>query len=138
MTLELQARISSPEIQRMHEFQLEIDADMELLGETGSQEEPLHQYRELYTELGDCMKACNHYHEEAFLLEDALRGMMEAMNEQNANQSKIREQLKYETANYLDLRERIDTSLAIAQRQAEIFYGLKPMIEELKEQLEMP
>ena len=138
LTLDLQSRIGSSEIQRMFEFQSEINTDMSVLKDLANEDTSLNRYRELSNELGHCMQACNQFHEEAFMLETSLREIMVISGEQDADKEKLRKRLKYETEIYTDLYMRADSSLALATLQAEIFYSLKPEIEKIKDQLKNP
>ena len=138
LTLALQSRIGSAEIQRMNEFQVEINADMSVLTDLDVKDTSLVKYRNLSTGLGQCMQACNQFHEEAFMIESSLRDIMYSSGQKNANMDKLEELLIYETENYLDLYIRADSSLALAMLQAKIFYRLKPEIEMIKNQLRMP
>jgi hypothetical protein len=138
LTLALQSRIGSPEIQRMHVFREEIGMDISTLPLLESTDPSIIRYLELYEGLGRCMKACNQFHEEAFMLESSLRDIMEQSLQKDANVGKLEELLSYETENYKDLHIRADSSLVVANRQAEIFYQLKPEINKIKEEAQRP
>ncbi len=138
LTLALQSRIGSAEIQRMNVFQLEINADLADLKGLVLEDTSLTRYKELSDGLGQCMQACNQFHEEAFMLENSLREIMAESGEKKANMNKLEEMLIYEAEIYTDLYRRTDSSLAVAIMQAEIFYHLKPEIEKIKDQAKNP
>ncbi len=118
----------------MHDFQSEINADIIILKDLGNEDTSLISYRELSNGLGQCMQACNQFHEEAFMLESSLREIMEQSIEKGANINKLEEMLKYEIQNYRDLYQRTDSSLKLVMYQAKIYYNLKPEIDRIKEQ----
>jgi len=134
LTLALQSRIGSPEIKRMNDFQAEINADMTELVNLENKDTTLVRYRDLFNGLGQCMQACNQFHEEGYILESSLREIMAESLEKRANMKKLEEMLIYETENYRDLFQRTDSSLKLVMRQAEIYYNLKPEIDRIKEQ----
>ena len=136
LTLELQSRIGSPEIRRLHEFQEEINGDLSALSGYTEENAAYAGYLGLYEGLGQCMQACNQFHEEAFLLESALREIMEQIQMKETDPRDLEELLQFETENYQDLQVRIDSSIELAVRQAELFYTLKPEIDKLREQIE--
>jgi len=138
LTLDLQSRIGSGEIQRLNDFQSEINADISELGSFDSRDTSLIRYQELSIGLAQCMQACNQFHEEAYMLESSLRAIMAESGEKNANLNKLEELLDYEIGNYNDLFRRTDSSLAVATLKAEIFYSLKPEIDKIKGQVEIP
>jgi hypothetical protein len=138
LTLGLQSRLGSPEIQRMHDFQVEIDSDFAFLDTFSLRPPSLARYRELYNGLGHCMQACSQYHEEAFILESSLREIMEKASLRKADRAALEERLEFESENYRDLSARIDSSLNLAIRQAETYYSLKPEINGLRDQYRSP
>jgi hypothetical protein len=138
LTLALQLKIGSPEIQRMHDFQEEIDSDLAFLDSYPDEDTSVNRYRELYNGLGQCMKACSQYHEEAYMLESSLREIMEQAGLKKSGPGALEKRLEFETDNYRDLSTRIDSSLNQAIRQAEIFYILKPGIDRIREQFRLP
>jgi hypothetical protein len=138
LTLALQMKIGSPEIQRMHDFQEEIDNDLAFLDSYPDEDTSVNRYRELYNGLGQCMKACSQYHEEAFMLESSLREIMEQARLKKSVPGALERRLDFETDNYRDLSTRIDSSLHQAIRQAETFYSLKHEIDRFREQYRLP
>jgi hypothetical protein len=138
LTLALQSRIGSAEIQRLHDFQSEINADIADLEGLVLEDTSITLYRELSNGLVHCMKACNQFHEEAYMLESSLREIMAASGEKIANMNKLEERLIYEAELYADLFRRTDSSLSVAILQAEIFYSLKPEIDKIKDQVKSP
>ena len=138
LTLGLQLKISSPEIQRMHDFQQEINRDLPLLKPIVDKDTSVTSYMELYNGLGQCMHVCNQYHEEAFMLESSLREIMDQIQSREADLKSLETRLQFEIDNYRDLSRRIDSSLNIAIRQAETFYRLKPEIDRIREQVQLP
>ena len=133
LTLYLQSRLGSPEIQRLHDFEDEINSDLAVLSRLHEEDTSLSKYLELHNGLGQCMQACNQFHEEAFFLESSLREIMDKVESNDSDLQSLEDLLKFELDNYLDLSIRIDSSMALAIRQAEIFYSLKPEIEKIKE-----
>jgi hypothetical protein len=138
LTMDIQARISSPEIQRMNDFQLEINTDLEFLEDIESDDTILVRYRDLAEGLGQCMQTCSHYHEEAFMLEASLRVILEQIRLKDPDLEDLQAKFNYEIENYQDLRKRIDSSLIIIGQQAEIFYSLKPEIDKIKTEIREP
>ena len=138
LTLALQAKIGSPEIQRMHDFQEEIGRDLSFLGNPPEEDTLVTRYRELYSGLGNCMQACNQYHEEVFMLESSLREIMDKSLAKGASPMVLNEILAFEMNNYNDLSGRIDSSLNQAIRQAETFYSLKPSIDSIRDMERWP
>jgi len=134
LTLDLQSRISSPEIQRLHDFENEISNDLAILSDTPEEDTSMVKYLELYNGLGNCMQACNQFHEEAFLMENSLLEIIDQVQGKNPDRHKLRERLQFEKDNLLDLSGRIDSSIDLALQQAEIFYALKPEINKIREQ----
>jgi len=137
LTLKLQSRIGSPEIQRLHQFQTEINNDLSVLAGLENADTSLTRYRKLHNGLGQCMQTCNNFHEEAFMLESSLREIMEQSGEKNANLKMLEERLVFETENYNELFMRTDSSLELIRLQAGIFYKLKPEIDKIKEQVQI-
>lgn len=133
LTLVLQSRIGSPEIQRMHDFQEEINENLAMLTPVPKEDTTIVKYLELHDVLGQCMQACNQFHEEAFLLETSLYEIMDQVQSKDADPEKLHELLQFEIDNYEDLSRRIDSSLDIAIRQAGILYTLKPEIDRMME-----
>ena len=138
LTLELQSKIGSPEVQRLHDFQEEIGRDLSMLGNLPVTDTSILRYRELYTDLGHCMQACNHYHEEAFMLESSLRDIMDRSLAKESIPPELEEILAFEMDIYNDLSLRIDSSLDQAIRQAGIFYSLKPRIDSIRDKVRLP
>jgi hypothetical protein len=136
LTMHLQSRIGSPGIKRLHDFEDEIILDLAVLSLLPEEDTTLAKYIELHNGLGQCMQACNQFHEETFFLESSLRDIMKEVELEGSDLQSLKDQLKFELENYMDLSERIDSSIALAMRQAEIFYSLKPEIEKIKEQIE--
>jgi len=134
LTLVLQSRISSPEIQRLHDFEIEISKDLVTLSDTPEEDTSMVKYLELYNGLGNCMQACNQFHEEAFLLENSLLEIIDQVQGKNPDRHKLTARLQFEKDNLLDLSTRIESSLDLALLQAELFYALKPEINKIKEQ----
>lgn len=134
LTMELQSRISSPEIQRLQEFQELINQDLELIESFPEENPSLVRYRELSIGLGQCMQACNQFHEEAFMLESSLREIMDLSHLKDADLKSLESRLQFESENLKDLSQRIDSSIRLALRQAETFYSLKPEIDQIKQQ----
>lgn len=134
LTLALQSWIGSPEIQRLHDFEIEINHDLEFLSRLDVKDSSVTKYMELKDGLGQCLLACTQFHEEAFMLESSLEEIMKKSEPRNANMEELFELLQYERLNYMDLAGRIHSSMTIARGQAEIFYSLKPTIEKIKEQ----
>ena len=137
LTLKLQSRIGSPEIQRLHQFQAEINNDLMVLAELDNADTSLLRYRELNNGLGQCMQTCNNFHEEAFMLESSLREIIEQSGEKNADLKMLEDRLVYETENYNELFVRTDSSLKLIKLQAGIFYELKPEIDKIKQQIQI-
>lgn len=135
LTLVLQSRIGSPEIHRMHNFQEEINEDLVILAPAPEEDTTIVKYLELHNVLGQCMQACNQYHEEAFLLETSLHEIMDQVQSKDADPEKLHELLQFEIDNYEDLSSRIDSSMDIAIRQAGIFYTLKPEIDRMMKRI---
>ena len=133
LTLVLQSRISSPEIQRMHDFQEEINEDLSVLSPALEADPSIAKYLELHVGLGECLQACNQFHEEAYLLESSLLEIMDRVQSKEADLLKLYELLNFEIDNLEDLSGRIDSSMDLAIRKAEIFYTLKPEIDLIKE-----
>lgn len=138
LVLDLQNRLGSSEIQRLYDFENEINQDILALDEVIEEKPALTQYLDLRNGLGQCMQACNQFHEEAFFLESTLRDLMTDITNEESNPEKIREQLDFELNIYTDLSFRVDSSMEVAINQARIFYELKPEIENLKEQFNDP
>ena len=149
LTLEMQQRISSPEIQRLSEFQDEIIIDLGNLndtiadgtnpvaGEPGSSD-LLGQYWILNENLSQCLRACSYFHEEAFLLENTLTEIKNQAELKGADHSGLWELLDTERSIYSDLSFRIDSSLVNVSHHAETFYSLKPGIDSLLAQTKSP
>ena len=142
LTLEMQQRISSPEIQRLSEFQDEIIRDLMNLDDSvtyetapaygeGQSSDLVGQYSELNKNLEQCLKACSYFHEEAFLLEKTLAEIKDRAELKGADQAQLRELLNAERITYFELVFRIDSSLENVKHHAEIFYNLKPEIDSL-------
>jgi hypothetical protein len=136
LTMQLQSRMGSPGIKRLHDFEDEIIFDLAVLSLLPEEDTTLAKYLELHNGLGQCMQACNQFHEETFFLESSLRDIMKEVELEGSDLQSLEDQLKFELENYMDLSVRIDSSIALAMRQAEIFYSLKPEIEKIKEQIE--
>ncbi|MFC2112065.1 hypothetical protein ACFLTA_02250 [Bacteroidota bacterium] len=136
LALDLQSRIGSPDIQRLHDFEEEITLDLEMLTQLPEKDTSILKYLTLQNGLGQCMHACNQYHEEAFLLESSLREIMEQVESKEANLKDLEKMLDFEIENYIDLSKRIDSSLDLAIHQAETFYSLKPEIDKIKQGLD--
>lgn len=136
LTLELQARLGSREILRLDNFQQEITKDLSALPAGLEGNPSIGRYRELSDGLGQCMKACSQFHEEAFLLETSLREIQERAGQEETNRQELTEQLDFEKKIYVDLFLRIDSSFARAIRQAELFYTLQPEIQKIREESE--
>ncbi|MFC2081204.1 hypothetical protein ACFLR8_03240 [Bacteroidota bacterium] len=137
LTMVLQSRIGSPEIQRMHEFQEEIDKDLSSLSAVPIKDTSLLKYQELYNRLGQCLQACNQYHEEAYLLESSLREIMVRIQSKEAELVNLHELLHLENDNYAKLSRRIDSSMDLAILHAEVFYSLKPGIDKMRGQIDL-
>ncbi len=133
LTLDLQARINSPEIQRLLDFQDEINEDLAILRPAAERDTLLIRYIELYNGLGQCMEACNQFHEETFLLEYALRDIMEQVRMKNADLESLESMFLFELENFNDLSGRMDSSINLAMHQAEIYYAIKPGIRKIME-----
>ena len=140
MTLELQQRISSPEIQRLSEFQNEILFDLGQLGDSLSTEaemnagppfETVDLYIDLNESLNNCLRACSQFHEEAYILETTLEEIKEMALVRDADLEALQERLEAEWEIYHDLNTRIDSSLKNAVYHAKIFYSLKPDIDQI-------
>ncbi len=149
LTLEMQQRISSPEIQRLSEFQDEIIRDLGNLNnppnhgsDTVHGEGQSFDLKGLYTELNEnlaqCLRACSYFHEEAFLLENTLKEIKDRDAAKDSDQAELRELLNAEWTIYFDLISRIDSSLENVTHHAEIFYSLKPGIDSLLTQADSP
>jgi hypothetical protein len=134
ITLDLQSSISSPGIQRLHDFEIEISKDLVTLSDIPEEDTSMVKYLELYNGLGNCKRACNQFHEEAFLLENSLLEIIDQVQGKKPDRHKLRKRLQFEKHNLLDLSTRIDSSLDLALQQAETFYALKPEINKIKEQ----
>ncbi len=133
LTQDLQAKIGSAEIQRLQHFEEEINRDLAALDSIRETDRSLVQYLELQDGLGQCMKACSQFHEETFLLESSLRDIMEKSRLKNADLEELKSRFRFELENYRDLSNRIDSSIRVATRQAEIYHSLKPEINRIKE-----
>ncbi len=133
LTMALQSRIGSPEIQRMHEFQEEIIEDLSKLMPVPEEDTSYIKYQELYNGLGQCLQSCSRFHEEAYMLETSLREIMVQIHSKEADPEKLYEQLQLEIDNYENLSARFDSSMSLAILNAEIFYSLKPGIDRMKE-----
>jgi hypothetical protein len=142
LTLEMQQRISSSEIQRLSEFQDEIILDLGKLNDTltsGTNPLPaeegssdlLRKYRLLNEDLAECLRACSYFHEEAFLLENTLTEIKNQAELKGVDHSKLWALLETEERIYSDLSFRIDSSLVNISYHAETFYSLKPGIDSL-------
>ena len=132
--MDLQSRISSPGIQRLHDFENEISNDLAILSDTPEEDASMVKYLELYNGLGNCMQACNQFHEEAFLLENSLLDIIDQVQGKKPDRHTLIARLQFEKDNLRDLSTRIDSSLYLALQQAETFYSLKPEINKIKEQ----
>ena len=133
LTMVLQSRIGSPEIQRMHEFQEEIIEDLSKLIPVPKEDTSYIKYQELYNGLGQCLQSCSQFHEEAYMLESSLREIMEQILSKEADLDKLHELLELEIDNYENLSARLDSSMNLAILNAKIFYSLKPGIDRMKE-----
>ena len=138
LVIDLQNRLGSPEIQRLHDFEQEINEDIQAFEELDEEAPILVRYLDLRNGLGQCMQACNQFHEEAFFLESEVRELIEDIRREESDPGKVRELLDFELGIYTDLSARIDSSMELAINQARIFYQLKPEIENLKEQFRDP
>ncbi len=136
LTMDLQSRISSPEIQRLHNFEDEINSDLAILSQLPEEDTSLIKYLELHNRLGQCMQACNQFHEETFFLESSLMEIMDQVENKDPDIKHLKEVLKFEMDNYRDLLIRIDSSMDLTIRHAKIFYSLKPEINKILKQLE--
>ena len=121
LTMHLQSRIGSPSIKRLHDFEDEIILDLAVLSLLPEKDTTLAKYLELHNGLGQCMQACNQFHEETFFLESSLRDIMKEVELEGSDLQSLEDQLKFELENYMDLSERIDSSIALAMRHAKIF-----------------
>jgi hypothetical protein len=138
LTLGLQAKLGSSDIRRMHDFQEEIEHDLAVLDTIAKGDPSLAPYRELSGKFGRCMKACSQYHEEAYMIESSLREIMDLSGTRDQDPQELKKRLSFETDNYEDLSQRVDSSLNQAMRQAEEYYSIKPGINRLLDQYRLP
>ena len=140
LTMDIHKIVSSPEVQRISEFQAEIINDLNILDNdtllvSGNFPEPvkakLRQYNLLYQYLEHCLQACNNYHKEAYILEGTIIEIRDMTKQKVADTSALRELLNEEWSYYYDLASRIEKSVEDVYRQAEKFYLLKPSIDSL-------
>ena len=142
MTLELQQKISSPEIQRLSEFRDEILSDLDSLeikvDPSSADEEDrlpsndlIKQYSALNKNLAHCLKACSQFHEEAFMLETTIMEIKGQSEVKDADQDTLRELLEREWSVYADLAYRIDSSIENVNHHSKLFYSLKPAIDSM-------
>ena len=142
LTLELQQRISSSEIQRLSEFRDEIILDLDSLGirddiSTDAEEiilppgELIMQYVELNRDLVYCLQACSQFHEEAFMLETTIQEIKVQSGVKGADQDVLMELLEEEWLRYDDLACRIDSSIENVNHHSRLFYSLKPAIDSI-------
>jgi hypothetical protein len=134
--IELQNKLGSAEIQRINEFENELNEDIALLAGQGEEDTSLVKYLDLYNGLGQCMEICHQFHEEAFLLESSVRDILVEIGQEDAETENIREAISFEQSIYLDLASRVDSSLDLILEQVELFYRLKPEIEALKDSMQ--
>jgi len=127
-TLDLQARISSPEIQRLHEFQQEITLKLDEAAEDSLPART--EYASLQRSFDQCLSACSRYHEEAYMIEVELRELKKYAGGRKSDADSIRNKIAYEKELIEDLSVRIDTSIVFATQQARDFYVLRSLIKE--------
>jgi hypothetical protein len=140
LTMDIQKIISSPEIHRISEFQSEIKYDLnELENDTllGSENFPeqitamLRQYKDLNQSLEQCLKACNNFNKETYILEGTIMEIRDKAEQKGADSLVLRELLNAEWSYYYDLASRIERGVENVNLQAEQFYILKPSIDSL-------
>ena len=140
LTLELQQTISSPDIQRLSEFQNEIIRDLNLIetrrpGLAGELSERgpniLDQYLQLNQDLEYCLQACSQYHEEAYMLETTLAEIKEQLGQNGSDKEILRKMIQGEWMVYTDLALRIDSSIRNLELHSKVYYDLKPAIDSM-------
>lgn len=140
LTIEIQQRIASPEIQRLGEFRDEILQDLETMGDSAIRAvrdlKPglLDAYAELNAEMEKCLHACSQFHEEAFMLESTLMEIRDRAGIQDADRTALKELLDAEWIAFSNLSERIDSNLEKVEQHSRVFYELKPRIDTLLSQ----
>jgi len=140
--MELQQKISSPEIQRLSEFRDEILSDLDSLEikvdpSSGNEEDRppadalVKQYIALNKDLAHCLQACSQFHEEAFILETTIMEIKKRPVEKGTNMDILRELLDGEWSVYTDLANRIDSSIENVNNHRKFFSALKPAIDSI-------
>ncbi len=142
LTLELQQKISSPEIHRLSEYLDEILLDldsMDLRDDISIQGDEvalssadlIKQYLALNQDLAHCFEACNQFHEEAFMLETTILEIKGKAGLRGENQDALRKMLDGEWSIYKDLANRIDSGIKNVNHHSRLFYSLKPSIDSI-------
>lgn len=142
LTLNLQKKISSPEIQKLNDLSSEISNDLSLFTDPDLQEfssnkmtKKLEEYITLQTDIENCLSACKNYNEEIFLIENNLTDIQNTLTSDFEYPEKIGELIDTEKVLLDDLLMRIDSSLNYIDKHLERYYYLKPKINELKQTL---
>lgn len=142
ITLNLQKKISSPEIQKLNDFSSEISNDLSLFTDPGLQEfssdkmtKELEEYIILQADIENCLSACKNYNEEIFLIENNLIDIRNKLTTDYEYPEKIGELIDTEKVLLDDLFMRIDSSLNYIDKHLEQYYYLKPKIDALKQTL---
>jgi len=139
VTLNLQKMISSPEMQRLNDFSIEIVNDLSIFTDSVLQGFPpnvmtqeLEKYISLQAEIENCLSACKNYNEEVFLIENNLTDLRKKLVVDPTNPEEIVESINTEKELLNDLFIRIQSNIGNIEKHIEEFYYLKPKIDELK------
>ncbi len=139
LTIELQKKISSPEIQMLNDFSYEIEKDLSFFIDTNLHEFPpaimtkeLEAYINLRDDIENCLAACNKYSEEVFLIENNLRDIRDELTRKNKNPEELERLIENEKELLDDLMLRIQPNLSILNDHIESYQALKPLMDELK------
>jgi hypothetical protein len=142
LTLNLQKKISSPEIQKLNDLISVISNDLSLFTDPDLQEfssnkmrKELEEYITLQADIENCLSACKNYNEEIFLIENNLTDIQNKITSDFEYPEKIGELIDTEKVLLDDLLMRIDSSLNYIDKHLERYYYLKPKIDELKQTL---
>jgi len=140
VTLNLQKMISSPEMQRLNDFSIEIVNDLSIFTDSVLQGFPpnvmtqeLEKYISLQAEIENCLSACKNYNEEVFLIENNLTDLRKKLVVDPTNPEEIVESINTEKELLNDLFIRIQSNIGNIEKHIEEFYYLKPKIDELKQ-----
>ena len=132
---EIQARIGSPEVQRLNELYEEIQGGFIRLSGSGFDTiinmQIILSYRQLDKGLNSCIRSCNRFHEEAFMIETSLREISTLLEKRQGNPDEIETRLKNETELLKDLRRRVDSTRLSTGLHVSNYHLLKPRIDSL-------